>query len=101
MVGWFWNYLATLRQADLARLLHFITGCSRLPAQGFRALQSSDGHYRRFNLHSVSRSLAVYPRAPTCFNRLDLPLYGSEEELVAHMSVLAGMETAGMAFYME
>jgi hypothetical protein len=40
-----------------------------VPAQGFKALQSNDGHFRRFNIQSVRRQDLLYPRAHTCFNK--------------------------------
>lgn len=35
---------------------------------------------------------SVYPRAHTCFNKLDLPLYESQRELDAYLSVVINME---------
>ena len=42
---------------------------------GFAQLQQSDGVSRCFCLTSIPVSQATYPRAHTCFNRIDLPLY--------------------------
>jgi hypothetical protein len=42
---------------------------------------------------------SLYPRAHTCFNKLDLPLYDSEAELDAYLSVVINMEITG--FTME
>jgi E3 ubiquitin ligase SMURF1/2 len=35
---------------------------------------------------------SVYPRAHTCFNKLDLPLYDNQRELDAYLSVVINME---------
>lgn len=40
---------------ERVRLLQFTTGCARLPAQGFKALQSNDGKYRKYNIQSISK----------------------------------------------
>jgi len=42
---------------ERVRLLQFVTGCGRLPAQGFKALQSNDGHYRKFNIQSITKQV--------------------------------------------
>lgn len=34
----------------------------------------------------------MYPRAHTCFNKLDLPLYENQRELDAYLSVVISME---------
>ncbi len=73
------------------------TGCARLPAQGFKALQSNDGKYRKFNIQSVMKHESVYPRAHTCFNKLDLPLYDTEAELDAYLSVVINMDATGFS----
>lgn len=48
--------------------------------QGFKALQSNDGQFRRFNIQSARRQDLCYPRAHTCFNKC---------VAVAHWLVLA------------
>jgi E3 ubiquitin-protein ligase NEDD4 len=57
VIRWFWLAVESMSPEDRVRLLQFTTGCSRLPAQGFKALQSSDGHYRRFNIQSIRKSV--------------------------------------------
>ena len=37
----------------------------------------------------------VLPRAHTCFNRVDLPLYASYAELAAGLRVVLAMEATG------
>ena len=36
VVTWFWDFLDTLSQQQLARLLQFCTGSTRIPVYGFR-----------------------------------------------------------------
>lgn len=50
VIRWFWLCVENMTNEERVRLLQFATGCSRLPAQGFKALQSNDGNYRRFNI---------------------------------------------------
>lgn len=89
-IKWFWNFVEGCGPEERARLLQFITGASRLPPQGFKALISNDGNHRRFNIQSIGRKDSIYPRSHTCFNKLDLPLYSSQEELDAFVSCILG-----------
>jgi hypothetical protein len=70
VIRWFWEAVThTLDEAQRARLLQFTTGGGSVPAQGFKGLQSNDGHFRRFNVQSVRRQDSSFPRAHTCFNK--------------------------------
>ncbi len=89
-IHYFWNFVEECDAEDRARLLQFITGASRLPPQGFKALISNDGNHRRFNIQSISKRESMYPRSHTCFNKLDLPVYSSQQEMNAYMSVCLG-----------
>ena len=89
-IHYFWNFVEEFDAEDRARLLQFITGASRLPPQGFKALISNDGNHRRFNIQSISKRESMYPRSHTCFNKLDLPVYSSQQEMNAYMSVCLG-----------
>ena len=42
---------------------------------------------------------AVYPRAHTCFNRIDVPLYRTKEELVASFEFV--LELGDQTFTMD
>ena len=81
VIKWFWEVAAALSPADRGKLLQFSTGSPRVPAQGFKALQRNDGRYQRFCIQSVPRNELRYPRSHTCFNRIDLPVYASKNEL--------------------
>ena len=99
IIKWFWKAVEAMTVEERVRLLQFTTGCSRLPAQGFKALMSNDGNYRRFNIQSITKEQSLYPRAHTCFNKIDLPMYKSPAELEAYLSVVANMEVSG--FYID
>mmetsp|Transcript_3163 Transcript_3163/g.5757 ORF Transcript_3163/g.5757 Transcript_3163/m.5757 type:complete len:130 (-) Transcript_3163:103-492(-) len=95
VIKWFWEVLGTFSDEEKVRLLQFVTGCGGLPAQGFKALQSNDGNFRKFNIQSIHKIDSAYPRAHTCFNKLDLPVYESKRELEAFLSVVINMEVTG------
>ena len=83
VVRWFWTYVETADDARRAALLLWATGSGRVPLGGFAALQGRDGQLRPFALTSVPLAQAAFPRAHTCFNRIDVPLFGNEDALVA------------------
>ncbi|RKP10065.1 E3 ubiquitin-protein ligase RSP5 [Thamnocephalis sphaerospora] len=85
VVQWFWK-------EKQARLLQFTTGTSRIPVNGFKDLQGSDGP-RRFTIEKTGETTQL-PKSHTCFNRIDLPPYTSYDQLVAKLS-LAVEETMG------
>jgi len=87
VVEWFWSYVASLDGAQKAALLKWATGSARCPLGGFAKLHGRDGVLRPFALTSVELAQCVYPRAHTCFNRIDLPLFACKRELVAAFAV--------------
>ncbi|KAH7463158.1 hypothetical protein KRP22_001765 [Phytophthora ramorum] len=98
VVQWFWDAVRAFSQEERARLLQFVTGTSRVPAEGFRALLSHDGRIRRFGLQMMplgAPPTGLYPKAHTCFNRLDLPVYPSYQELEKYLTLVINMEIAG------
>lgn len=102
VIEWFWQVLAGFSAEERARLLQFATGTSRVPVQGFKALMSSDGRVRRFTVQMVPRGpppTGLMPKGHTCFNRIDLPLYQSIEELTNYLTLVINMEISG--FWLE
>jgi len=79
VIGWFWNLILTFGDEMRSRLLQFVTGTSRVPMNGFKELQGSDGP-RLFTIELLGGPDSL-PRAHTCFNRIDLPQYRSFVEL--------------------
>lgn len=82
-----------------ARLLQFVTGSSRVPLQGFRALQGSTGAVgpRLFTIHlTADVPQQNLPKAHTCFNRIDLPPYETHQ-LMYDKLTQAVEETCGFA----
>lgn len=79
-INWFWRCVEQMDQEDLARLVMFVTGTSKVPLEGFSALQGMNGA-QKFQIHRVSGDTKRLPSAHTCFNQLDLPEYASAEVL--------------------
>ena len=73
-------------------MVQFVTGTSRIPVNGFKDLQGSDGP-RKFTIEKTGHCEAL-PKSHTCFNRLDLPPYKSKETMRSKME-LAIEETVG------
>ncbi|KAG1065748.1 hypothetical protein G6F41_009017 [Rhizopus arrhizus] len=92
VIQWFWKCIRSWDSEKKARLLQFTTGTSRIPVNGFKDLQGSDGP-RRFTIEK-SGEITQLPKAHTCFNRIDMPPYKSYETLVAKLT-MAVEETVG------
>lgn len=92
VVCWFWEVVDEWEGEKKARLLQFVTGTSRIPVNGFKDLQGSDGP-RRFTIEKTGE-VEHLPKSHTCFNRLDLPSYISKEQL-NHKLTIAIEETIG------
>lgn len=79
VIEWFWQCIRSWPTERKARLLQFATGTSRVPVNGFKDLQGSDGP-RRFTIDK-SGDPSQLPRSHTCFNRIELPPYEDYESL--------------------
>ena len=94
---WFWRVLDKFDENQRARLLQFVTGSARIPPQGFKGLISNDGHVRPFNIvvFGSATKVGYLSKAHTCFNRLDLPLYKSQEEMEEYLTLIVNMDITG------
>jgi len=99
VIDWFWKYVKGLSPEDCGLLLRFATGSSRVPVLGFQALQGDDGANMLFSVDSLSAKTNLYPRAHTCFNRLELPLYETREDLEKYMTEAIKFHVSG--FHMD
>ncbi|KIW95176.1 E3 ubiquitin-protein ligase RSP5 [Cladophialophora bantiana CBS 173.52] len=88
----FWKVIRSWDAEQKSRLLQFATGTSRIPVNGFKDLQGSDGP-RRFTIEKAGEINAL-PKSHTCFNRLDLPPYKTYDALQSKLST-AVEETLG------
>ncbi|KIP12373.1 hypothetical protein PHLGIDRAFT_98357 [Phlebiopsis gigantea 11061_1 CR5-6] len=92
VVQWFWKCVRSWPPERKSRLLQFATGTSRIPVNGFKDLQGSDGP-RRFTIEK-SGDPSQLPKSHTCFNRIDLPPYKDYATLEQKLT-LAVEETVG------
>lgn len=85
VIQWFWQAITEWDSEQRARLLQFTTGTSRIPVNGFKDLQGSDGP-RRFTIEKAGESDQL-PKSHTCFNRVDLPPYKDYESLQKKLTI--------------
>ncbi|KAI8600747.1 hypothetical protein EDD21DRAFT_306070, partial [Dissophora ornata] len=93
----FWRAVRSFDQTERAKLLQFVTGTSKVPLGGFSQLQGISG-IQKFQIHKDFSSTKRLPSAHTCFNQLDLPEYGSYEELRQQLLVAISECSTGFAF---
>uniref|UniRef100_K3WHW1 HECT-type E3 ubiquitin transferase n=1 Tax=Globisporangium ultimum (strain ATCC 200006 / CBS 805.95 / DAOM BR144) TaxID=431595 RepID=K3WHW1_GLOUD len=101
VVFWFWEVVESFTDEERARLLQFATGSARVPVEGFKALTSASGYVHQFCIQFVAPGvppLGMCPRAHTCFNRIDLPVYETKEDLVTYLTLVIQMEITGFGF---
>lgn len=79
-IKWFWIAVKSFTKEERAKLLQFCTGTSRVPAQGFAHLESSEGD-GKFSIHKERSSADRLPSSHTCMNQLMLPQYESYKKL--------------------
>ncbi|XP_043282446.1 E3 ubiquitin-protein ligase Smurf1 isoform X2 [Venturia canescens] len=99
VVKWFWQIVESYGEEMRARLLQFVTGSSRVPLQGFKALQGSTGSAgpRLFTIHAVDAPSENLPKAHTCFNRIDIPQSYPNYQKMLDKLTQAVEETCGFA----
>lgn len=94
VVQWFWEIVRSFEQEQKAKLLQFVTGTSGVPIQGFGYLQGNDNNIRKFTLHG-DKNVKFFPRAHTCFNRIDMPIYKNKAEMQKNLTMAISMESSG------
>lgn len=97
-ISWFWNAVSKMGQEDLARLVMFVTGTSKVPLEGFSALQGMNGP-QKFSIHRAACTVKTrLPSAHTCFNQLDLPEYDDADTLSERLLVAIRECSVGFGF---
>ncbi|KAH8923855.1 HECT-domain-containing protein [Atractiella rhizophila] len=96
VIGYFWRAVRSFSSEEKAKLLQFVTGSSRVPLEGFGALQGVQGttKFTIVNAHTKD----VLPSAHTCFNQIDLPSYDSYESLRKALLLAINEGTEGFGF---
>ncbi|KAK8087276.1 hypothetical protein PG994_002250 [Apiospora phragmitis] len=97
-IQWFWRAVRSFDKEELAKLLQFVTGTSKVPLNGFKELEGMNG-INRFNIHRDYGNKERLPSSHTCFNQLDLPEYESYDTLRAQLikAITAGSDYFGFA----
>lgn len=97
-IQWFWRAVRSFDKEELAKLLQFVTGTSKVPLNGFKELEGMNG-INRFNIHRDYGNKDRLPSSHTCFNQLDLPEYESYETLRQQIlkAITAGSDYFGFA----
>lgn len=98
IIIWFWDILRSFSREERALFLQFVTGTSKVPLGGFANLQGMRGT-QQFSIHRAYVDVGLLPTAHTCYNQLDLPFYGSQEDLREKllMAIKEGNEGFGFA----
>ncbi|KAH9898730.1 hypothetical protein F4778DRAFT_193863 [Xylariomycetidae sp. FL2044] len=97
-IQWFWRAIRSFDKEELAKLLQFVTGTSKVPLNGFKELEGMNG-INRFNIHRDYGNKDRLPSSHTCFNQLDLPEYESYDALRRQLlkAITAGSDYFGFA----
>ncbi len=71
-IQWFWRAVRSFDKEELAKLVQFVTGTSKVPLNGFKELEGMNG-VNRFNIHRDYGNKDRLPSSHTCFNRKTYP----------------------------
>merc|ERR1712146_5585 len=83
-IVWIWSILRRMTHDEQAKFVAFVTGSSKVPLEGFKALKGSAGVIQKLTIHKAYGSYEgdlPLPVSHTCFNQLDLPEYANEETM--------------------
>ena len=97
IIKYFWEIIESFDNDERAEFLQFVTGCSKVPLEGFSALQGIGG-INKFKITKVfDKNFERLPTAHTCTNQLDLPEYPNKEILYERLT-FAIKEGKGFGF---
>jgi E3 ubiquitin-protein ligase HUWE1 len=99
VIQWLWAALREMSDQDKARFLMFVTGTSKVPLEGFKALQGMRGPQKFIVQRALGKGDNTLPVSHTCFVQLDLPPYSSADVLRQRIgtAVREGCEGFGFA----
>ena len=81
IIKYFWEIIESFDNDERAEFLQFVTGSSKVPLEGFSALQGIGG-INKFKISKVfDKNYDRLPTAHTCTNQLELPNYPNKEIL--------------------
>ena len=83
----FWEIIESFDNDERAEFLQFVTGSSKVPLEGFSALQGIGG-INKFKISKVfDKNFDRLPTAHTCTNQLELPDYPNKEILYERLTL--------------
>ncbi|OMJ74335.1 hypothetical protein SteCoe_26753 [Stentor coeruleus] len=91
-IVYFWLIIGKYTQERLGKLLKFVTGTSKLPPQGFKDLKTVRGQSCPFTIVPIPYTVKSLPKAHTCFNRLELPVYQQRDHLEEALNFVTSYE---------
>lgn len=96
IIVWLFEVLESFDNNLRASFLQFVTGTSRVPSEGFKALRGMSGPQK----FTIQKDFGVdkLPRAHTCFNQLDLPTYPTKEILIEKLTLAITEGREGFGF---
>ena len=97
VILWFWEVLYEFSREEKAEFLQFVTGSSKVPLEGFKALPGMGG-FQKFQIHKSFASTDRLPTAHTCMNQLDLPEYPTKEKLKNRLKFAISEGKEGFGF---
>lgn len=80
VIVWLWELLYEFSHEERAEFMQFVTGSSKVPLEGFKALPGMSG-VQKFQIHKSFTGPDRLPTAHTCMNQIDLPDYPTKEIL--------------------
>lgn len=97
VIQWFWQIIEQFNQEERAEFLQFVTGSSKVPLEGFKALPGMGG-VQKFQIHKSFTGPDRLPTAHTCMNQLDLPEYPTKEILYTRLKLAVSEGKEGFGF---
>ena len=87
IIKYFWEIIESFDNDERAEFLQFVTGSSKVPLEGFSALQGIGG-INKFKISKVfDTNFDRLPTAHTCTNQLDLPDYPNKDILYERLTL--------------
>lgn len=97
IIKWLWEVLYEFSQEERAEFLQFVTGSSKVPLEGFKALAGMSGA-QKFQIHKSFTAIDRLPTAHTCMNQLDLPEYTTKEMVYSRIKLAISEGKEGFGF---
>lgn len=97
IIVWFWELMEKWNSDQRANFIQFVTGTSKVPIEGFKALKGIGGEIQKFQIHKVFNA-TLLPTAHTCLNQLELPEYKSKEILEKNLGIALELGKEGFGF---